>query len=58
MNMKATQPDRIELPCDPVIQQARQDRLDTLYEQDGRHDPTHPQHATYCGLGLKYGTDA
>ena len=22
MNMKATQPDRTELPCDPVVQQA------------------------------------
>ncbi len=41
--------------CNPLIQQARQDRLDALYEQDGRHDPAHPAHQTYTGLWAKYG---
>lgn len=36
--------------CDPIEQQARQDRLDELYQADGRHDPAHPMHATYTGL--------
>ena len=31
-------------------QQARQERLDALYEADGRHDPKHPMHALYTGL--------
>jgi len=41
--------------CNPIVQQARQERLDSLYEQDGRHDPTHEHHCTYCGLWAKYG---
>jgi hypothetical protein len=36
--------------CDPVEQQLRQERLDALYEADGRHDPKHPMHALYTGL--------
>jgi len=36
--------------CSPTEQQARQDELDRLYEQDGRNDPNHPLHATYTGL--------
>lgn len=39
-----------ETPCDPVVQQARQDALDAAYEADGRHDPAHPQHGLYTGL--------
>jgi hypothetical protein len=31
-------------------QQARQERLDALYEADGRHDPKHSMHALYTGL--------
>lgn len=44
-----------ELPvqCDPIEQQARQDKLDERYAADGRHDPAHPRHATYTGLGLQ-----
>lgn len=38
------------LQCDPGEQQARQDRIDALYEADGRRDPAHPAHATYSGL--------
>lgn len=37
-------------PCDPVQQQAVQDRLEALYEADGRHDPSHPMHCLYTGL--------
>lgn len=40
--------------CNPIEQQARQDQLDALYEADGRHDPAHPDHATYTGLAAKY----
>lgn len=36
--------------CDPVQQQAVQDRLEQLYADDGRHDPKHPMHALYTGL--------
>jgi hypothetical protein len=36
--------------CDPREQQARQDELDRRYEEDGRHDPSHPMHALYTGL--------
>ena len=36
--------------CDPTQQQAVQDRLEALYEADGRHDPAHPMHALYTGL--------
>ena len=39
-------------PCDPVQQQAVQDRLEALYEADGRHDPAHPMHCLYCGLAI------
>lgn len=38
--------------CNPIEQQARQDELDIRYEEDGRHDPTHPMHALYTGLVL------
>ena len=31
-------------------QAARQVELDRLYEADGRHDRSHPHHATYTGL--------
>ncbi len=36
--------------CNPIEQQAVQDRLEALYEADGRHDPAHPMHALYTGL--------
>jgi len=36
--------------CNPLEQQARQDRLDDLYQEDGRDDSAHPLHATYTGL--------
>lgn len=32
------------------VQQARQDRLEELYHQDGRQDPSHPMHGLYTGL--------
>lgn len=34
--------------------QIRQQQLETWYDQDGRHDPNHPWHATYTGLALQY----
>lgn len=40
--------------CNPAVQLARQKRLDALYEQDGRHDPSHPNHHTYTGLWAQY----
>lgn len=36
--------------CDPIEQLARQERLEALYEADGRHDPEHPMHGLYTGL--------
>lgn len=36
--------------CSPIVQQARQEFIETLYEQDGRHDPTHGFHSLYTGL--------
>jgi hypothetical protein len=36
--------------CNPAEQQARQDKLDRRYEEDGRHDPEHPMHCLYTGL--------
>jgi hypothetical protein len=41
--------------CNPFVQQARQDRLDALYLEDGRHNRDHEHHATYTGLWEKYG---
>lgn len=38
----------------PAIQQARQDRLDALYLEDGRHNHDHPLHAHYTGLWQQY----
>lgn len=36
--------------CDPIEQQQRFERLEALYEADGRHDRSHPHHAVYTGL--------
>lgn len=36
--------------CNPIEQQAVQDRLEQLYADDGRHDPAHFMHALYTGL--------
>lgn len=44
--------------CDPVEQQAVQDRLDRWYAEDGRHDPEHPMHCLYTGLAEKFQADA
>lgn len=38
----------------PAEEQRRQDRLDALYEKDGRNDKSHPMHALYTGLADKY----
>jgi hypothetical protein len=39
--------------CNPIEQQARQDELDRLYAEDGRHDSAHPMHALYTGLVME-----
>lgn len=36
--------------------QERQDRLEHLYEIDGRHDPSHPLHNLYTGLWAAHTT--
>jgi hypothetical protein len=42
--------------CNPIVQQARQEFIETLYEQDGRHDPEHELHGVYTALwGLYVG---
>ena len=40
--------------CDPNAQLARQQRLDELYDQDGRHALDHPSHGLYTGLWVQY----
>ena len=35
---------------DHIEQAARQAELEARYEADGRHDRSHPHHATYTGL--------
>ncbi len=37
-----------------LVDQARVDLLEKLYEWDGRSNPEHPQHHTYTGLYQKY----
>lgn len=37
-------------PCDPAVQQPRQDQLDKAYALDGRHDRNHPMHGLYTAL--------
>jgi len=34
--------------------QERQQKLEELYEKDGRHDPSHPMHCLYTGLWQEY----
>lgn len=37
-------------------QQVCQDRLEELYHQDGRHEPSHPMHGLYTGLVMTTST--
>jgi hypothetical protein len=39
-------------PCDPIVQQARQDLLDQAYILDGRANSDHPFHCLYTALTL------
>jgi hypothetical protein len=41
-------------PCDPIVQQARQDLLDQAYILDGRANPDqpHPMRGLYTALTL------
>lgn len=48
--MNSTQANQHENPCDPIVQQARQDALDALYLEDGRSNREHPLHSLYTGL--------
>jgi hypothetical protein len=54
MNSTATAPTRFMPGCDPIVQLARQQRLDELYDQDCRHALDHPSHGLYTGLWIKY----
>lgn len=40
----------MKLDCDPKEQQQRQDALEQMYAEDGRHEKDHPMHALYTGL--------
>lgn len=40
--------------CNPLLQLARVELLDTLYAYDGRDRSDHPLHHTYTGLWQKY----
>jgi len=37
-----------------IVDQARVDLLERLYQHDGRGDKAHPLHNTYTGLYQKY----
>lgn len=37
-----------------IVDHARMDLLEKLYEWDGRSNPEHPNHHTYTGLYEKY----
>jgi hypothetical protein len=37
-----------------IVDQARTDLLEKLYQWDGRSNPEHPFHHTYTGLYQKY----
>ena len=37
-----------------IVDHARVELLETLYEWDGRSNSEHPQHHTYTGLYMKY----
>lgn len=39
--------------CCPHEQNARQARLEALYEADGRTDPAHPMHGVYTSLQIE-----
>jgi hypothetical protein len=42
------------MSIDQKADQARQDKLEALYAEDGRHDPAHPKHMLYSGLWVKH----
>ena len=54
MNSTSTAPTQYTHGCDPTAQLARQQRLDELYDQDGRHALDHPSHGLYTGLWVQY----
>ncbi len=55
--MTTPPPSTFSCSADAVdAQQARQDRLDELYHQDGRHEPSHPMHGLYTGLVMTAST--
>ena len=37
-----------------IVDHARVELLETLYEWDGRSNPEHPYHHTYTGLYMQY----
>ncbi len=48
-----TQPSNAK-PCDPVEQQARQERLDQLYRAAGRDRREHQMYGLYTGLHCEW----
>ena len=46
MKQETASPSRIQLDAN------RQAYLEYLYDQDGRHDPTHAMHSLYTGLAV------
>lgn len=40
--------------CHPLTEDPKAALLDKLYEEDGRHEKTHPMHGLYTGLYQKY----
>lgn len=52
--MSETTPHSFMPGCDPLVQLARTELLDTLYAYDGRDRSDHPSHHTYTGLWQKY----
>lgn len=40
--------------CHPIVEQLRQDLLESLYHRDGRDNPDHPFHCLYTNLFQSY----
>ena len=44
--------------CNPIEQSARQEKLESWYALDGRHNHDHPMHSLYTGLADRYAKEA
>lgn len=45
---------RMNSNCHPIVEQLRQDLLESLYLRDGRDNPDHPFHCLYTNLFQSY----